>query len=282
MTELAGRVAVVTGGGSGLGRGLARALAAAGATVVVADLHGDDATSVAEEIAGAGGSALGVACDVCERDAVMALQRTAEEAFGPVTLLFANAGATSLERLADLTVGDVDWLLQVNLHGVVHCVQAFVPGMLAAGSGHVVATASMAGLLPALLPYHAPYVAAKAGIIGLLLNLRTELAEAGVGCTVVCPGGVRSAIGRSPSYRTVRYGGPAEDRVGRPRGFTPPAALHFREPAEVAEMVLRAVQADRAMVVTDPHQRDDFVAGYVDVVLAAFDDAAAFDAEAGS
>jgi NAD(P)-dependent dehydrogenase (short-subunit alcohol dehydrogenase family) len=196
-------------------------------------------------------------------------------------LLFANAGATSLERLVELADADVDWLLQVNLHGVVHCVQAFVPGMVAAGSGHVVATASMAGLLPALLPYHAPYVAAKAGVIGLMLNLRTELAEAGVGCTVVCPGGVRTGIGSSPRYRTARFGGPAEGRVGRPRGFTPPGELHFREPDEVAEIVLRGVRADRALVVTDAGQREGFAAGHVDVVLAAFDDAAAFDAERG-
>ena len=278
MTEIAGRVAVVTGAGSGIGRGLATALAAAGAAVVVADLDRERADAVVDEIARAGGTARAVACDVCERAAVRDLQRVASEAFGPVSLLFANAGATALARLTDMTDEDVDWILHVNLLGVVHCLQAFLPGMLAAGDGHVVATASLAGLVPAILPRHAPYAAAKLGVVAMMLNLRAELAEAGVGCTVLCPGGVTTRIGESPRYRPARFGGPTDARVtgGRERAALP--RFEFRPPEEVAAMTLLAVRRDRPMVVTDPSQRQAFVDGYVDVVLAAFGDAEVFDA----
>jgi NAD(P)-dependent dehydrogenase (short-subunit alcohol dehydrogenase family) len=280
MTEVAGRVAVVTGGGSGIGRGLARALAAEGATVVVGDLMADRADSVAREIGSDGGSALGVGCDVCDRASIVEMQRAASEAFGRVSLLFANAGATSLKRLTDLSDDDVDWILQVNLVGVSNCLRAFLPDMIAARDGHVVATASMAGLLPSILPHHAPYAAAKAGIIGMMLNLRAEASDAGVGCTVLCPGGVVTRIGESSKYRPARFGGPFEEAVTvSPKALESAKAkkFRFREPEEIAQMVLAAVRENRPMVVTDPTQRQDFVEGYVELVLAAFDAAAAFD-----
>jgi NAD(P)-dependent dehydrogenase (short-subunit alcohol dehydrogenase family) len=279
VTEVAGRVAVVTGGGSGIGRGLARALAAEGAVVAIGDLMADRAEAVAREIREDGGSALGVACDVCERASVAEMRRAANEAFGRVSLLFANAGATTLQRLTDMTDDDVDWILQVNLGGVVNCLGAFLPDMVAARDGHIVATASMAGLLPSVLPNHAPYAAAKAGVIGMMLNLRAETAEAGVGCTVLCPGGVRTRIGESSKYRPARFGGPSDEAVVASPELLEGAKtrrFRFRPPEEIAQMVLAAVRENRPMVVTDPAQRQDFVDDYVGVVLAAFDDAEAF------
>jgi NAD(P)-dependent dehydrogenase (short-subunit alcohol dehydrogenase family) len=263
MTEIRARAALVTGGGSGIGRALARALAAEGASVVVADIVPASARSVAGEIASSGGSALAVACDVSDRASVRDLKAEADAAFGPTTLLFANAGVTSVERLTELSADEFDWVTEVNLLGVSNCLQTFAPDMIAGRAGHVVATASLAGLIPSWLPFHVPYTAAKAGVIAMMLNLRAELSESGVGCTVLCPGGVATQIHETPRYRPARFGGPTEGRVRAPRGFV--------------QQTLRAVRENRPIVVTDPAQRERFVSSYVDVVLSAFDDAAAFD-----
>lgn len=278
MTETATGAAFVTGGGNGIGRALARALAVRGAAVAVADIVADDARAVASEIRDAGGAALAVACDVSDRAAVRAAKAEADAAFGPASLLFANAGVTCFERLAEMSADEIDWVTQVNLMGVFHCLEAFVPDMIARRSGHVVATASIVGLIPSLLPYHAPYVASKAAVIAMLLNLRAELSECGVGCTVLCPGGVATRIAQTPRYRPARFGGPTQGVVRPPAGFTADLRFDVRTPEEVAERVLLAVSEDRALVVTDASQRDRFVRDYADVVTAAFDDAAAFDA----
>ena len=279
MTELAGRTAFVTGGGSGIGRGLAVALAAEGVAVAVADILPERAESVADEIARGGGSAIGLACDVSDRASVRDAKEKVQARLGAVSLLFANAGVTSVEPLADLSPDHFDWITEVNLWGVSNCLQAFLPEMIAARAGHVVATASMAGLIPSWLPCHVPYTAAKAGVIGMMLNLRMELAESGVGCTVLCPGGVATRIHETPLYRPTRFGGPSQERLkAAPRAFVQHTEkLRFRPPEEVARMVLAAVRADRAIVVTDASQREIFLQRYVDVVLSAFDDAAAFD-----
>ena len=278
MTEPGGKSALVTGGGSGIGRALARALAAEGASVVVADIRLENAQAVASEITGSGGSALAVACDVSDRASVRDLKGQANATFGPVSLLFANAGVTSVERLTDLSPDEVDWITEVDLLGVSHCLQAFLPDMIARRSGHVLATASMVGLIPGWLPYHVPYTAAKAGVIAMMLNLRAEVSEFGIGCTVLCPGGVATRIHETPRYRPARFGGPSEGTVKAPRDFVQTTEkLHFRRAEEVAQMVLLALRENRPMVLTDSTQRELFLRSYVDVVLSAFDDAAAFD-----
>jgi len=273
-------VALVTGGGSGIGRALCGALAAEGVSVVVADILSERAESAAEEITRTDGSALAVACDVSDRASVRDAKAKAHAAVGAISLLFANAGVTSVEPLTDLSADHFDWITEVNLWGVSNCLQEFLPDMIALRAGHVVATASVAGLIPSWLPYHVPYTAAKAGVIGMMLNLREELAEFGVGCTVLCPGGVATRIHQTPRYRPARFGGPSEERLkAAPRAFVQHTEkLHFRPPEEVAEMVLAAVRENRPMVVTDATRRELFVQKYVDVVLSAFDDAAAFDA----
>ena len=196
----------------------------------------------------------------------------------PVSLLFANAGATSFERLPDMSEDDVDWIVQVNLMGVTNCLMAFYSDMAAARDGHVFATASAAGLLPNWVPYHAPYSAAKLGVIGMMLNLRIEATELGVGCTVLCPGGVQSGMkANNARYRPQRFGGPGEGEVKIPEGFFAHADLKFRPAEEVAQMVLRGVRDNRAVIVTDGAMRATFAETYVSAVFQAFDDVDAFD-----
>ncbi len=280
MTEIRGRVAVVTGGGSGIGQALARELAKRGASVAIADLWGDRAAEVADEIAKSGASALAVECDVSDPSAVTELHAQASASLGEVSLLFANAGVTALQPLVEMDRNDVAWIFGVNLMGAVYCLEEFLPEMVRVGRGHVVATSSIAGLIPESLSDHGPYAGAKAGLIGLMLNLRLELARVGVGCTVVCPGGVATRIGQSPANRPARFGGPSE-RPLSPGATTVqiPHPIEFRPPHQVAAMILGAVEEDRPMVITDASQREYFLRSYVDLVLSAFDQAAAFHAQ---
>ena len=130
MTEIRGKAAVVTGGGSGIGMGLAKELAKQGASVAIADIILANAQKVADEINAAGGKARALQCDVCDRDSINRMKDEATTALGPIQLVFANAGATSFDPLMDMTDADVDWIITVNLMGVIHCLQAFLPDMM--------------------------------------------------------------------------------------------------------------------------------------------------------
>ncbi len=279
MTEIAGRVAVVTGGGSGIGRGLALELAAQGAAVGVADIIFENAVAVAKEIEAKGGKAHPVKCDVIERNAVQAMRDEVTKALGRVSLLFANAGATSFEKVTDMSESDVDWIIHVNMMGVTNCILAFYPDMVKARDGHIFATASTAGLMPHWIPYHAPYSGAKMGVIGLMLNLNLEAAEYGVGATVLCPGGVVSNMkAKNMSYRPERFGGPTDEEVHVSSSFVEHNKLVFRPADEVARLCLKAVRANKPMVISDGKMREIFVRTYQSLVHDAFDFVDEFDA----
>lgn len=277
MTDIATKAAFVTGGGSGIGRALSIALAAEGARVIVADILKSNADKVAGEITAAGGSALAVLCDVCERDSIAQAKHLANETFGHISLLFANAGATSFARLIDVSDSEVDWMTAVNFSGVSNCLKAFLPDMIAARDGHVVATASMAGLIPSLVPLHVPYTAAKAGVVGMMLNLRDEIAPFDVGCTVFCPDAVTTQIVETPRYRPARFGGPSDSKITIPDGVTQLAMPDFRSPEEAVRQLLFGVRENRAMVVTCSARRAQFMERYVSIVTQAFDDATNFE-----
>lgn len=283
MRDLAGRVAVVTGGGSGIGRGIALALAAAGAKVAVADIVEANARAVAGEIAAAGGSAIGILCDVTDRASIAAMKQEANRRLGPVSLLVSNAGAIMVERMLDMTGDDVDWVIAANLTATIGCLQAFLPDMIAAGEGHVVATSSASAIVPLHLGRNPPYVAAKSGLFGMMLHLRPVLAEQGIGVSVLVPGAVTSNFNQSPRYRPERFGGPREAAMpqGRADAANPalrPSSEQFRPPEEVAAMVLQAIREDRAVIVTDATQREKFKSTLVALVDEAFDDLDRFDA----
>ena len=278
MTDISGRVAVVTGGGSGIGRGIALELARQGASVAIADIVAENAEKVADEIRASGARALGVHCDVIERASISDMKRRVTEELGPVTLMFANAGATSFERLADMNEDDVDWIVHANLMGVLNCLLAFYPDMVKAKDGHVFATASAAGLLPSWVPYHAAYSGAKLGIIGLMLNLLHEANECNVGVTVLCPGGVVSGMKENnPRYRPERFGGPSEGELKIPDGFFQHVDLQFRPAEHVGKMVVEGIKQNRPMIVTDGKMRQTFRETYAKIVEEAFDFVDAFD-----
>lgn len=279
MQSLTGQLAFITGGGSGIGRALALALADHGADVCVADLRLQAAEHVAAEVGERGARALAVECDVSDRASVREAAAQVVEHFGQVDLLFANAGVTSFKEVADLTDDDWDWVYGVDVFGVTNCLQAFLPGMIARGSGHVVTTASLAGLIPIWQPRHAPYSSAKALVIALTVNMRPELAAHGIGTTVVCPGGVRTQILQTSSVRPSRFGQGAAPAPIDPPAQPTKSAAHpgVREPHEVADMVIDAIKQDHLFVLTDSTLRPVY-AQYSDQVHAAFDRLETFDA----
>jgi NAD(P)-dependent dehydrogenase (short-subunit alcohol dehydrogenase family) len=283
VTEIAGKAAVVTGGGSGIGMGLAKALARQGASVAVADIRLESAETVAAAIRAAGGTALALHCDVCERDSLRQMQQEAAAALGPVQLVFANAGATSFTPLMEMSDADVDWIVHVNLMGVMYTARAFLPDMVAAGGGHICATASMAGLLPGWLPEHVPYSAAKAGIIGMMMNLALELKPHNVFTTSYCPGGVASGMkANNGAYRPARFGGPEDvAEVQFTGNSTTHSALAFYHPEDVAPMVLDAVRHNRSFAFDHADQRRFFRETYAQVVEACYDASEAWEREHG-
>ena len=282
MTTISGKTALVTGGGSGIGMGLAKELARRGASVAIADINLENARRVAGEIQAAGGAAAAFQCDVCERESIRALKDQANAAFGPILLVCANAGATSFDPLADMSDDDVDWIIQVNLMGVMHTTRTFLPDMVAAREGHILATASMAGLVPGWIPAHAPYSAAKAGIIGLMMNLALELKAYNVRTTSYCPGGVASNMKANNSlYRPARFGGPGSGEVQISEASANAKGMDFYTPESVAPMVLRAIENNRPFVFDHPEQRRIFRETYSQVVETCYDDCEAYARDVG-
>lgn len=191
-SALAGRTAVVTGGGSGIGRSLARLLAQRGASVHVVDRDGAAAGAVATQVAADGGRAVAHTVDVTDIEQVTGLAETVL-AEGPVDLLFNNAGVGHAGAVVDTTLADWHRLIDVNLIGVVHGIHAFLPRLLDQGSAvHIMNTASMAGIVPN--PGLTAYSATKAAVVGLTEALDTELADTSVRVSALCPGVIRTAI----------------------------------------------------------------------------------------
>jgi NAD(P)-dependent dehydrogenase (short-subunit alcohol dehydrogenase family) len=187
------RVAIVTGGASGIGLALSAALVRRGDQVVLADIDGDAVTAVAERLNSQGpGTASAVRMDVRDSAAVAAVVTETVQRHGRLDLMVNNAGIGIGGDAEELAVAHWDRVIDVNLRGVVHGVQAAYPVMVRQGDGHIVNTASLAGLLPA--PGIAPYSATKWAVVGLSLSLRGEGAAKGVRVSVVCPGGVDTPI----------------------------------------------------------------------------------------
>jgi short-subunit dehydrogenase len=186
----------ITGASSGLGRSLARRIAADGDAVALAARRVDLLDGLRAEIEQAGGRALALRCDVTERAAVHAAVRQAEAQFGPTTTLIANAGGGEITDSRHFSAAQVEAVVQLNLIGVANCVEAVLPGMLARGAGHLVATSSLAAYRG--LPAAAAYSAAKAGLTNMMESLRVDLRGSGVDVTVIAPGFVRTKPSTKP------------------------------------------------------------------------------------
>ncbi len=193
-----GAVAFLTGGASGIGRALGEALARRGATVVLADRQLDLAEQVADGIRSAGGQAAAVELDVTDFPAFQRAVQETVTAHGRLDYLFNNAGIGIGGEVRLYSLEDWNAVLDVNLHGVVHGVQSAYPVMIEQGFGHIVNTASMAGLIPS--PSVVSYCAAKHAVVGLSTGLRVEAARFGVRVSALCPGVIRTPILEGGKY----------------------------------------------------------------------------------
>lgn len=191
-TRFEGAVALITGGASGIGQALGEECAARGSEVVLADRQQERAESVAEAIRGRGGKARAVALDVRDADAFESVAAEVVARSGRIDLFFNNAGVGVAGEADQYARDDWDYLLDVNVRGVVYGIQAVYPHMVTQGSGHIVNTASMAGLIPT--PGVSSYSLSKHGVVGLTKALRIEASFHGVRASAVCPGAIRTPI----------------------------------------------------------------------------------------
>ncbi len=242
--------AVVTGAGSGIGRALAHAFAAAGASVAVADIEAGALDETAAQLAVAGATAIAQVTDVSDADSVRALADRVYAELGGADVLCNNAGVFAGGYIWERPRADFEWVMGVNFYGIVHGIQAFVPGMIERGRpGHVVNTCSAAGLFPSA--FSAPYTASKFAALALTESLAGELAATGapIGVTALCPGAVHTGIGHSE----------------RNRPDEPPAATESSDfveqalrdltargapPEDVAALVLDAIRTNRFLQLT--------------------------------
>jgi NAD(P)-dependent dehydrogenase (short-subunit alcohol dehydrogenase family) len=252
MRDLAGRVAVVTGAASGIGRSLARRLAAEEMSVVLADVERRALDDAAAEIGGvASAKVIPVVTDVSSATSVDALADRAFEEFGAVHVLCNNAGVFQGGLLWECTTADFDWTLGVNLWGILHASQSFVPRMLTQGDdAHIVNTVSMAGL--ATTAYCAPYEVSKFAAAAATECLAHDLASQGapIKVSLLCPGSVDTEIARSRRNRPERHAGPQTTGaafVEEALAGTTAAGAH---PDAVAEMVVDAIHNETFLVPT--------------------------------
>jgi NAD(P)-dependent dehydrogenase (short-subunit alcohol dehydrogenase family) len=221
------KVTIVTGGASGIGAACARAFAARGAKVAIADLNLNDARKVAEEIGG-----IAVKCDVGQEASVNALVAEVESALGPIDIFFSNAGIASGSDPLETPLDAWQQQWDVNVMAYVHAARAVLPGMLERGSGYMIYTASMAGILTT--HGNLPYAVTKHAAVGFAEWMSVTYHDKGIRSSLLAPLGVRTPMLGDTDSSFARH-----------------AAGPIKEPEEVSEMVAEAVEAERFLILTD-------------------------------
>ena len=258
MEDLNGKVAVITGGASGIGRSLAHAFAAQGMKVVLADVDEVRMRAVEAELAEGGTEVLPVVCDTSLESSVQALAQATLDRFGAAHVLCNNAGVAGTGDPWSGPISAWDWVVGINLYGVVHGIRAFLPIMQDQREGHIVNTASMAGLVA--LPGAAAYNATKTAVVAISEGLFLELKSLGspVGVSVLCPGFVKTNLLAGQQW---------QDRLGpEPPMTTSPIGQMIEtmltqgvengvDPDLIAAQVLDAIRAGRFWILTHPEMR---------------------------
>jgi NAD(P)-dependent dehydrogenase (short-subunit alcohol dehydrogenase family) len=248
--QLEGKVALITGGASGIGKGTALAMARVGTDIVIADVHDARLDEARSEIAAVGGRVLAIHCDVANEAEVQRLAQIALTEMGRVDILMNNAGVVLRGALELISTADWQWSFSINVLGVVHGIRAFLPAMMARGSGYIINTASIAGLV-ALTGEGAPYIASKFAVVGLSEALALYARPKGIGVSVLCPGSVDTNLDET------------ERVIGMtPEGAEAEAALSgvfhsvLMTPDQIGAIVVEAVQQNRFFILPDHAQED--------------------------
>lgn len=235
--EIAGSIAFVTGGAGGIGLAIARALVREGARVAIADISRDWLDAAVGEL---GEAACGIELDVADRAAWSDARAKVEALFGPVDILINNAGiGPDFNPLTEMDPGYFDRMVAIKLTGTFNGVHTFIPGMCERSRGHVVNTASMAGLTASARL--GAYTAAKFGVVGLSEVLRAEMESAGIGVSVLCPGFIETRLGET-SLRA----GVDPVQVGRAKASVGTGL----NPAVVGDLVIEGIRRNHSHIVT--------------------------------
>jgi NAD(P)-dependent dehydrogenase (short-subunit alcohol dehydrogenase family) len=248
MQNLPGRTAFVTGGASGIGLGIAKALLGAGMNVVIADIRDDHLAEATAEL-GTPGRVLALKLDVTDRGAYARAADAAEARFGHVHILCNNAGVAVVGPTELATFADWDWVLGVNLGGVVNGIVTLLPRMLKHGEGgHIVNTSSMSGLVP-----HGGatiYVTSKGAVLSMMECMRPELEPRGIICSAFCPGAVQSNIAEAGKTRPTALADSGYAEADRRRQQNTSFFHLFRTKEEIGERVLQGILNDELYIMT--------------------------------
>jgi len=271
MKEVRGKVAFITGGASGIGLAIARVFAGAGMKLVIADLRQDHLDAATVELMEAGAAFQTLRLDVSDRAAVQEAARFADRIYGKVHVLCNNAGVNIIRPVDQASFEDFDWLINVNLGGVINGLLSFIPRIKAHGEGgHIINTSSVAGIITG--PGTGIYSATKFAIRGLSEALRYDLAPHGIGVSVICPGTVSTKLYESEDNRQERYQGTVDERVLEQRAGT---GRLFREvlpkcidPMRVAEKTLQALRENALYVMTHVEVETDIREAYEEMLAA--------------
>ena len=267
MKDLQGKVAVITGGASGIGRAVAERAAGEGMKIVLGDIEEGPLKEAVDELTGRGVEALGVVTDVSDAASVRELRDRTLDRFGAVHLVHNNAGIGLGGPIWEVSEEDWRWILGVNLWGVINGVAAFVPALIEQGEGHVVNTASIAGLIAA--PFLGPYNATKQAVVAISETLYKDLQAVGapVGVSVLCPGFVRTRIAESERNRPPWAPGRDVPGADELRGAVRSMVDGGIEAAAVAERVIDAVRADTFYILTHPELDDAVATRFEDIMV---------------
>ena len=265
MRTFKGQVAFISGAGSGIGRGMAEAFVAEGIKVVLGDIDGESIRQVAANLSAQGANALAVDLDVSDRASWDMAVQHAESNYGTIDVLCNNAGVAGLSRpVEDIPIEEWRWMTDINLYGLVHGLQCLIPRLKAKGSGHIVNTSSIGGMVP--LPKFSEYMAAKHAVVGLSGSVRQELEPFGIGVSVLCPGAVRTSLGET----TVRQR-PGRAALAAARSdVVGDLPWRYIEPIAVGRMVLRGIAENQAFIFTHPENRTEVEEQFA-AMRAAFD-----------
>jgi NAD(P)-dependent dehydrogenase (short-subunit alcohol dehydrogenase family) len=255
MLDPKGKTAFVTGAASGIGFGIAGRLAAAGARVALADIRPEPLESARARLAATGGEAMAVSVDVSDRASVEAAADAVEREFGDVQIVCNNAGVAMhgvpVEKVA---AQDWDWVIGVNIYGVIHGVQTFLPRIRAHGKGgHIVNTASIGGLQVNPTFLTGPYSMTKFAVVSLSEALKNELEGTDIGISVLCPMSVATEIHLSERSRPDRLGGPTERSDNH---FMGELIKHGLPPDVVGDYVVEAIRTGEFYILTHPETRE--------------------------
>lgn len=256
MKDFTDQIAFITGGASGAGFGQAQVFGRAGAKVVIADVRASAIEKAVGELKAEGITAHGIVLDITDRAAYARAADEVERVFGaPPALLFNTAGVNSFGPVENSTYDDFDWIVCVNLGGVVNGMVTFVPRMIKTGKpGHIVTTSSLGGLMGSA--FAAPYSAAKAAVVNLMESYRQSLEKYGIGVSVVCPANIKSNIAEASKLRPAQFGQSGYVENADSIASLHSIHIHGMEPVELAGHIKRGIEENQLYIIPYPEAKD--------------------------